>query len=615
MEWLSPVDPRQFYEKIARSRTQGSGAWFTDSKKVMNWRHSSTNSVFWLNGITGAGKTTLMTTTVESLIHLNDGRYRVAYFYCSFTDSESLDMVNILGSILAQLCEPEDKICEKLESLYDDRSGNRTGNPIRLTVNHLINLIIEHVQCLERAYILVDAVNECGDCHEVLQSFETIAKSSFTKTALHFFLCSINEKGIESSLQKMPNMTTETLGPRDIWNDVHLYVEANLETHPRLRQHHPELKAKIRLALTGSAQGMFRYVYCQLDLLSKLRTPGAVVEALNSLPPTLDQTYERLLARIEGEEDRKLGREILEMLAFSFRPLKLREICEMLQVTPGLPILDEGKRLTDPGDVLGICGSFLNYQKETGVVALAHHSVKTYLISELPERVKYFQLSETDAHRNLATKCLAYLSLDAFSSGPCNPTGKLRHRLKQHPLFEYAGEHWALHTQALETHDNHELGEDLWKLLKPFLFSADHGRGNFLAWVQLLSPISKNISGTGPLYYAASFGLTTVVRYLLEAGADIEARGGRGGATPLNIASYRGHAAVVELLLEHGADPQASDEEVGWSAIEWARAKMHWDVLFLLKNWKAGVKRSDPEWANCVRENVVMLGGKYKMRT
>ena len=610
MEWLSPVDPQQSYEKIIRTRAQGSGAWFTDSKRFTNWRHSNTASVFWLNGITGAGKTTLMTTTVENLARLNDGRTRVAYFYCSFADSESLDVVNILGSILAQLCEPDDETCERLVSLFDDRSGNRTGKSIRLTVSHLVNLIIDQVQYLERVYILVDAVNECGDCHEVLKSLETIAISSSMKSSLHLFISSINEKGIESSFHKMPNITTETLNPRDIWNDIHLYVEDSLETNLRLRQHDPELKAKIRLALTGGAQGMFRYVYCQLVLLSRLRTPGAVAEALKSLPPTLDQTYERLLARIEGEEDRRLAREILEMLAFSFRPLKLREVCEMLQITPGLAILDESKRLTDPGDVLGICGAFLNYQKDTDVVALAHHSVKTYLVSNLPEGSKYFQLSEAEAHRNLATKCLAYLSLDVFSSGPCNLADKLGHRLQRHPLFQYAGQYWALHTQELEAHGKRELGEDLWKLLKPFLFSADHGRGNFLAWVQLLIPTSKNISGTGPLYYAASFGLTTVVRYLLKGGADIEARGGRASASPLNIASFRGHAAVVELLLEYGADPYSVDEEVGWNAIEWAHAKNHWDVVLSLEKWNSTSEHYGPERAGNAKENLTMLPDK-----
>lgn len=173
---------------------------------------------------------------------------------------------------------------------------------------------------------------------------------------------------------------------------------------------------------------MFRYVFYQLDLLSRLRTSGTVMAALNSIPPMLNQTYERLLFCIGGEEDRRLAREILEMLAFSFRPLKLREICEMLQLRPGLSTLDESKRLTDPGDVLGICGSYLRYQKENDTVTLAHHSVKTYLTSELPERVNYFRLSELDAHRNLATKCLAYLSLDAFSSGPCNSLQKFGER-------------------------------------------------------------------------------------------------------------------------------------------------------------------------------------------
>lgn len=216
MEWLSPVNPRQSYEGIAKSRTPGSGAWFGANKRVLNWYDSDATSVFWLNGITGAGKTTLMTTTIETTIHKNDGHDRVAYFYCSFTDSESLGTANILGSILAQLCKPEDKICKKLESLYDERLGSRTGKPIRLTVDHLINLVIELDQCLERVHILVDAVNESGNWYNISQSFESITKSLSDQAALHLFISSINEKGIDRSMQKLPNIIIETLSPRDI---------------------------------------------------------------------------------------------------------------------------------------------------------------------------------------------------------------------------------------------------------------------------------------------------------------------------------------------------------------------------------------------------------------
>ena len=151
--------------------------------------------------------------------------------------------------------------------------------------------------------------------------------------------------------------------------------------------------------------------------------------------------------------------------------------------------------------------------------------------------------------------------------------------------------HWALHTKALEHHGYDELGEPLWTLLRSFPLRDDAGRGNFFAWVHLLAPTSRNVRGTGPLYYAASYGLTTVVRYLLNAGANLEARGGRGGATPLNIASFRGYADVVQLLLEHGADPEAPDEAVRPSVIDWARAKKHWGVLLLLENWNVTGKR------------------------
>ena len=73
MKWLSPVDPRQSYEKIASSPTPRSGTWFMNSRELVSWRDSSSIAVFWMNGITGAGKTTLMTMGVKNLTHMNDG--------------------------------------------------------------------------------------------------------------------------------------------------------------------------------------------------------------------------------------------------------------------------------------------------------------------------------------------------------------------------------------------------------------------------------------------------------------------------------------------------------------------------------------------------------------
>ena len=346
----------------------------------------------------------------------------------------------------------------------------------------------------------------------------------------------------------------------------------------------------------------FRWVQCQLDILSRLRTPGAVREALTKLPPTLDKTYEGLLQRIDDDEDKSLAREILEILTFSFRPLRLQEVCEMLQITSGLRALDESKCLADPIDILSICGSLLTFQKESGLVALAHHSVKAYLTSELQGRNAYFRLIPSQAHKNLAIKCLNYLSFDAFSHGPCPSAATLQDRYLRFPLLGYAAQRWASHVRALDN-----LDDSLWKSIKEFLFSADEGRGNFHAWVQLLIPSASvgKISQTPPLYYAASFGLTEVVRYVLDAGADIEAHGGRGGATPINIASFRGHYDVVKLLLDRGADPHAVDRYTQWSAIQWAGFNNHKEVFKLLTNSGDGIEDIAPFDREAARADLI----------
>ncbi|XP_046983144.1 ankyrin repeat domain-containing protein 54-like [Schistocerca americana] len=56
---------------------------------------------------------------------------------------------------------------------------------------------------------------------------------------------------------------------------------------------------------------------------------------------------------------------------------------------------------------------------------------------------------------------------------------------------------------------------------------------------------------------AAEVGAVEEVRALLAAGADVVARGEVGGLTALHWAALNGHAAVVRLLLSAASDPNA----------------------------------------------------------
>ena len=79
------------------------------------------------------------------------------------------------------------------------------------------------------------------------------------------------------------------------------------------------------------------------------------------------------------------------------------------------------------------------------------------------------------------------------------------------------------------------------------------------------------------LIEAAAGGDETIVRLLLEKGANTEAQDGDGN-TPLIEAARSGHKAVVSLLLEHGANSDVTNLE-GYTAYDCAKKTSIWDLL------------------------------------
>jgi ankyrin repeat protein len=63
------------------------------------------------------------------------------------------------------------------------------------------------------------------------------------------------------------------------------------------------------------------------------------------------------------------------------------------------------------------------------------------------------------------------------------------------------------------------------------------------------------------LHVASSFGQYEIVKYLVERGADVNARGGIEGGAPLDAAASEGHVDIVRVLLAHGALMDTSEPE------------------------------------------------------
>ena len=98
---------------------------------------------------------------------------------------------------------------------------------------------------------------------------------------------------------------------------------------------------------------------------------------------------------------------------------------------------------------------------------------------------------------------------------------------------------------------------------------------------------APGLDGITPLAFAAAFGRTEVVAFLVDRGADVNARDRR-GITALYVAVWRNQTEIVRLLLEKGADDKAAGPG-GLSPLHLAALNAHIDIARLLIERKADV--------------------------
>jgi ankyrin repeat domain-containing protein 50 len=319
----------------------------------------------------------------------------------------------------------------------------------------------------------------------------------------------------------------------------------------------------------------FRWVDCQLQELAKCPSSQYYLDkALESLPHTLDETYNRMLMNIDPVyvDD---ARRILTWLCFSERPVRFCEVNEALAVEiEKRPGLNYGRRLQDPYDICRICPALIRVVEtvdglsESNVasqppdpalsnmsLSIAHFSVQDYLESDRirSQSAAKFALQSRIAHTELAETCLVYLQNVRL------------HDLKEFPLASYAAKHWYLHFEKGDEDYDSSLAayfsgsED--DILMNWITITDPDRGFWGSYPFDLERPSKSIAS--PLYYATQLGLYRLSQsLLLLRGANVNAQGGFYG-NALQAASYHGSERIVELLIKNGADVNAQGGSYG----------------------------------------------------
>ncbi|KAL3431916.1 hypothetical protein BDV09DRAFT_198273 [Aspergillus tetrazonus] len=439
--WLAAPDATINHNTAREKHHAGTGSWFVNGPSFRNWLVER-NSFLWVNGFAGCGKSVLCSTAIESTF--NETQHRsgvgVGFFYFSFNDESKLGSTSMLRALLLQLSAQLENN-EDLQQLYETYKSSTP--PGKALLSSLKSIICR----FQDSYILLDALDETprnGGREDVLKTIETMR--NWNLPGLHLLTTSRDEFDIRQSLQTPP--TAEVMMRNAATdNDISNYVFYRLSHDPSFQKWKAR-HGEIQETLNRKAQGVFRYVECQLTALKRAKNGNQLDKCLLSLPSDLDETYERILCNIHSDHAEDVRR-ILTILCLAKRPLTLEELIDAHAVDfEEPPRLDREGRSYDPYDIIDVCCGLIevvailiqgNEKEETLVARIAHFSVQEYLESNrvLHQKAKKFAIQKHRANSEMAQICLVYLLEPGLSNGPLNEG-----RLIEYRLAYYAARYW-----------------------------------------------------------------------------------------------------------------------------------------------------------------------------
>jgi ankyrin repeat protein len=519
----------------------------------------------------------------------------------------------------------------------------------RPSVKDLTACFIATIETLPEVRLFGDAFDECKDWNNLWHFSSQLAKAR--STSLHFFFTSRPERHIRDAVNSLGIPTVDLTCP-EMNLDIKTFVIEQLDD-PRFTRISVDGKELVKESLISRAGGMcvpppmsikfvlplvgrFRWVALQLLAASKCRSKNALHKILSSLPSTLDETYARILDRIEdGDRPRVLC--ILQFICFSARPIRIEEAAMLWLVgdnTGGPTCVDDVP--FDSEDIFDFFGglvsierrlvtwrdptwSFLSdgFSERLSIVQLAHFSVKEYLSSP---RAGYWALTEEASHLSIVRYSVAYY-LHAVAVDGMSPLPPDR-LLEKHSLAEYCCRYMSNHLNHLTPRNHPALTSTFHRLLHPesnqianrfgAFFFLPHWRWDDVnkiplpdnntptlilaarldltgvaSWLLTFNTVREQINTFvsdfdcgPPILEAAANGHTDVIRLLLESGANINQEG-KYGQNALMVASQNGQEVAVKMLIEAGAYVN-NEAENGTTPIQRASEFGHKGIVKML---------------------------------
>lgn len=451
LKWISSHDIRGSYqdviertgiEKKYSSRCQ----WLLNHTNFEEWSSLGNNSVLWLKGTIGTGKTTLMARAIREMKNTTRiEEYGIAIFFFKKAAAASISSVETcLRSLVRQLSwnSTIEAIEPLVEKKYDGFQTQHSGDSL-LSIGECRELLKTWTSENE-TYIMIDAIDECENPYELLRELQDLNSLLHNNEkghqALHTMLCGRDDFPISDYFE---NCLTIATNSADSLEDQEFYINHEIDSICQTKKGSlfaspsEDYPRRLKKVLKEKGGGLFRWIEIQLEVLKvkDFETFDEIEELLDWLGShtkhqTLDKEYARLLSRKEKTgRNYKRALKMLRLIACSFDSLTVDDLAEAITASEYAD--DSTKELT-PDEIRRILVGFISesetrplkfrihggkvhkvpkmdiYGRPKGpTVRLAHSSVLEYL-TDKSSHVERFSILEQ--HSEAASLCFSQIS-------------------------------------------------------------------------------------------------------------------------------------------------------------------------------------------------------------
>ncbi|KAL8923929.1 MAG: hypothetical protein Q9208_004366 [Pyrenodesmia sp. 3 TL-2023] len=502
-EWFSPINFAQKQKDVYKHEYSNSKDSFFEAAEFNSWKRAEIQ-VLWCRGIAKVG---------------------IACIYCEHQQQHAQTPQNLLASLWPHLRpNGEETLPSYVDNLYRIHTQNRT----RPDLDQIQSIIQSAIKELEKAYIIIDGLDELSDAEHQETFMESIqallGASNAEGVTLQVLVTSRLEPRvldgtsieIQATEEEIRSVVRRRIVPRSF---------STLSIRKRIMEDEG-LRNEILDQVVAKANGMFLIADLHMSSLRSMTNIRDLRDTLSKLPEKLDDYYKRAWTRIRKKDKHQaqIAYHAMAWLYLSQRQLTVDELRHALAIRSGDKIFcSEG--LVEVTDIIEACQGLVVVETHSQLVRLMHSTIREFF-----QRHHDWLFKKSPAY--LTKTCLTYLCLDVFEEKTCDyisledadsharpgeniQRGKFLHfRLLEYPFLDYAAENWGYH--AAGSHEERCLFAIL-----TFLASNHALENAHMARPQVFHRSRRprsphNLKDLFPLRVAISFGLELSACWLVE---------------------------------------------------------------------------------------------------